>query len=215
LNPQEIEMPENEIVYLLSNTAMPGIVKIGKTTQADVTQRMNQLYSTGVPVPFDCEYAVAVDDCTQVEKALHIAFEPYRVNPRREFFKIEKDQAIAILKLLALDDVSPSIREQQDSDTEVTKIERDSSKKLRRPPMNYFEMGIPEGSILEYKKDASVSVEVSTPRKVLYQGRTLSLTAITRELLGLRYDVQPTPYWLFEGKSLIDLYDETYTLVEE
>ncbi len=36
---------------------MPGIVKIGKTTQEDVKVRMQQLYQTGVPLPFDCIYA--------------------------------------------------------------------------------------------------------------------------------------------------------------
>jgi hypothetical protein len=35
---------------------MAGLVKIGKTTQLEVEERMKQLYSTGVPVPFDCAW---------------------------------------------------------------------------------------------------------------------------------------------------------------
>lgn len=41
------------IVYVLSNPAMPGLVKIGKTTRGSVDARLSELYSTGVPVPFE------------------------------------------------------------------------------------------------------------------------------------------------------------------
>ena len=39
-------------VYVLTNPAMPNMVKIGKTTR-DVELRLADLYSTGVPLPFD------------------------------------------------------------------------------------------------------------------------------------------------------------------
>ena len=38
-------------VYVLTNPAMPNMVKIGKTTR-DVELRLADLYSTGVPLPF-------------------------------------------------------------------------------------------------------------------------------------------------------------------
>lgn len=37
----------SDIVYVLTNPAMPGLVKIGYTTQEDVKMRIAQLYSTG------------------------------------------------------------------------------------------------------------------------------------------------------------------------
>ena len=42
------------LVYVLTNSAMPGLVKIGMTTRDSVDTRMKELYSTGVPVPFEC-----------------------------------------------------------------------------------------------------------------------------------------------------------------
>ena len=42
-------------VYVLTNPAMPNMVKIGKTTR-DVELRLADLYSTGVPLPLECEY---------------------------------------------------------------------------------------------------------------------------------------------------------------
>ncbi len=35
------------IIYVLTNPAMPGIVKIGKTSRGSVDARLNELYSTG------------------------------------------------------------------------------------------------------------------------------------------------------------------------
>lgn len=82
-------MPElqGEIVYVLTNAAMPGLTKIGKTAQEDVKYRLSQLYTTGVPVPFECVYACQVKDCREVEAALHTAFGNVRINPKREFSK--------------------------------------------------------------------------------------------------------------------------------
>lgn len=82
------------IVYVLTNSAMPGLVKIGMTTRESIDTRMKELYSTGVPVPFDCVYAceVKASDCAKIEKALHKAFEPNRINANREFFSIKSEQ---------------------------------------------------------------------------------------------------------------------------
>lgn len=49
---------EYGIVYLLTNPMMPGLVKIGMTTQEDIDKRMKELYTTGVPVPFECKSRV-------------------------------------------------------------------------------------------------------------------------------------------------------------
>ncbi|MCB9262354.1 MAG: GIY-YIG nuclease family protein [Flavobacteriales bacterium] len=89
---------EEGIVYVLSNEAMPNLVKIGLTKRSEVTQRMSELYSTGVPIPFECCYACRVTDVSKVEKAIHLAFNPNRVNPSREFLNIEPYQAMSILE---------------------------------------------------------------------------------------------------------------------
>ena len=49
------------------------------------------LYSTGVPFPFKTEFVCKVADAQQGGKALHVAFGPYRVNPKREFFHINPE----------------------------------------------------------------------------------------------------------------------------
>ncbi|MCH1548471.1 MAG: GIY-YIG nuclease family protein [Flavobacteriaceae bacterium] len=71
------------IVYVLKNPAFTNLVKIGITTRDEVHVRMSELYTTGVPLPFECVYAGKVDDPKKVEAALHHAFSNTRVNPSR------------------------------------------------------------------------------------------------------------------------------------
>jgi hypothetical protein len=100
------------VVYVLTNAAMPGLVKLGWSAQEDVSSRLTQLYTTGVPVPFDLVYVCRVENADEVENALHTAFGPNRVNPRREFFRIDPEQAIAILKLLHTVDATAEVASQ-------------------------------------------------------------------------------------------------------
>jgi hypothetical protein len=76
-------------VYCLSNPLYEGIYKVGFTAnEPDI--RMNQIYTTGVPLPFKLEFAKKVNNYQTKEKTLHKILTQYgeRINPRREFFKI-------------------------------------------------------------------------------------------------------------------------------
>lgn len=200
------------IVYVLTNSAMPDLIKIGMTTRDNVDARMKELFTTSVPVAFECEFACKVEDCAKVEKALHIAFAPNRIHPQREFFKIAPEQAIAILKLFDKGDITQELNSEIDEElSETDKQARTKLKITRRPPLNFKEMDIPMGAKLQYAKDEEIiEVVVCGERKVLYKADETSLTAVTRELLGLDYAVQPTKYWTYNGKNLQDIYNEIY-----
>lgn len=201
------------IVYLLTNPAMPGLVKIGKTTRDDPKVRMSELYSTGVPVPFECVKAVKVEDEAAIESALHTAFGPSRVNSQREFFEIDAVQASVLLDQLGTEDVTPQINAENET---IDKQSRDAAKRLisRRPNLNFDEMSIPPGSILQ-STNTEDTVEVSGPKKVIFRGTEMSLTRATRDLLGLSYSVQPTPHWRFNDELLQDIYNRTYVELDE
>jgi hypothetical protein len=200
-----------QIVYVLTNPAMPGFVKIGKTFIEDVSVRLQQLYTTGVPFPFDLAYACKVPNADEVERALHRAFAPNRANPKREFFNIEADQAIAIIKLLHVEDATAEIVAMP---TAIPKdeVEAATTYKKRRPPLNFGEMGIAVGSVL-HMVDSDATVTVCADRRVMLDGEETSLTAATTKLLGLEYQIQPTPHWTYEGKVLTEIYNETYNAV--
>lgn len=207
----------SQIVYVLTNPAMPNLVKIGKTTQLEVEVRMRQLYSTGVPLPFECVFACQVKDATEVEKALHIAFKKNRLNPNREFFEIDPEQAIAILKLLRIDDVTKQFEQQMEADLEaIDKQSAQNYKRRQRPPMNFHDLGIPNGSIL-ISKDGQIQVTVVDEKKVDMAGTICSLTAATRKLLGLADNaaIQPSPYWIFNGETVKELYENYHNAIGE
>lgn len=197
-----------QVVYVLTNPAMPGFVKIGKTLIEDVNQRLGQLYTTGVPFPFELAFACKVPNADEVERALHRAFAPNRANPRREFFNIEPDQAIAILKLLHVEDATAEI-ERMPTAIPAEEVEAGKQYRARRPNLNFKEMGISVGSVLHFT-ESDATVMVSSERKVRMGDEELSLTAATRELLGLDYSVAPGPYWTYDGKSLRVIYEQTY-----
>lgn len=206
----------SQIIYVLTNPAMPGLVKIGKTTQSEVDGRMKQLYSTGVPVPFDCAFACQVKDAAEVEKKLHYAFGNSRINPNREFFKIEADRVISILELLQVTDITVQFEHQLEADIE--EIDKQSSQQLKdtkRPRMDFYELGIPNGSIL-VSKDGTMQVKVVEAKKVSLNGEICSLTEATRRLLNLAegYQIQPSPYWIFNAKTIKEIYEEYHSDVE-
>ena len=142
-------------VYVLTNPAMPGMVKIGKTTK-DVSLRLTHLYSTGVPLPFECEYAALVKDVDKTERAFHNLFDQQRVNPRREFFNINPGQAIDVLKLMAIEDVTPTVQYMaKNIDLEVLPLV-EKFKQLRSPNQNFFEMGLKVGDILRFGRNDEI-----------------------------------------------------------
>ena len=205
---------QSQIVYVLTNPAMPGLVKIGKTSQLEVEDRMKQLYGTGVPVPFDCAFACQVKDATEVERALHFAFGTNRINPNREFFKIEAERVIAILRLLKVDEMTTQFEKSLESDVPAADIQSAQElKKSRRPRMNFHELGIPTGSVLMSTEQPTTSATVVDERKVQFDGEMCSLTAATRKVLGLPedYPLQPSPYWTFNGKTVKEIYEDFHS----
>lgn len=75
---------------------MPNLIKVGKTTK-HTSRRMSELYSTGVPTPFELEFSAMVNNCDFSEKAAHKILSNYRVAGNREFFKISVKKALELI----------------------------------------------------------------------------------------------------------------------
>ena len=204
---------EYGIVYLLTNPVMPGLVKIGMTTREDMDTRMKELYSTGVPVPFECQYACRVkkSDCAKIEKALHTAFSPQRINANREFFRIQLEHAKAILELFNHEDVTNEVTDEIQNDLTDDDKAASQNVKNRRPSLNFYEMGMQKGDVLLWKDDPSIVVVISSERKVRYEGEEYSISALSAKLKGYNVKhIAPGKYWIYKDRSLDDIYDETY-----
>lgn len=87
-------------VYVLSNEAMPGIVKIGMT-QRHPDQRLKEINSATGVLPFKVEAVIKSINAKWTERAVHEELTGKRVNDRREFFRIDVEAAVAIIAAVA------------------------------------------------------------------------------------------------------------------
>ena len=190
-----------QIVYLLTNEAMPGIVKIGMTTES-VESRIGQLNShSGVPLPFECFFAAEVDSCSRVEKILHKLFSEHRINPKREFFRIDPEKAALAISIGAFKDVTPGLVIADTDDKEALEKE-----KARRPRIKLSSLGIHPGSVITFSRDESITATVIPDNRVSYDGQDMSISAAALcALHGLGYktpSASGSEYWIFDGELL-------------
>jgi len=200
-------------VYILTNDAMPGIIKIG-LTENPVAERILQLDTTGVPIPFQCYYAARVEDNRRVERALHTAFGDFRLRSNREFFRMDPFRVKAILEILAVEDVTPKAELVSSPEDSVALRNIGKIGKFRFSTAN-----IPIGSTLNFVKDLSLQAVVETDSMVNYEGISCSLTTAALEALkkcGYQWSaVQGPEYWLFNGETVGSLRTRQRELQDE
>ena len=196
------------IIYVLINEAMPGYVKVGKTSTS-VAQRIKELDSTSLPYPFECFYAARVADMDRTERLVHDAFADQRVTRRREFFVIDAERIRSAIKLAELEDVTPTEDEVVEDSEDRAALDR---AKKRRGQATFGMIGIEPGTILKFSKDPSVTCTVVDDRKVDFEGERTSLSASALTVVHRMGYEWPTvngwAYWTLEGRPLSDLYRE-------
>jgi hypothetical protein len=189
------------IIYVLTNEAMPGLVKIGLTTDS-VESRISQLSAhSGVPLPFECYFAAEVKDCAKLEKTLHQLFSEGRVNPKREFFKIDPEKVVLAIGIGEFKEITPGVA--QIDVEEQAALEKAKS---RRPRLKLDALGIKVGDILTLSRDESITATVVDDGKVNLEGEVLSLSAAALKALhGLGHSTPAASgpgYWMFDGELL-------------
>ena len=88
-------------VYILTNPAMPGLVKIGLTTRTPKERAAELSGSSGVPMPYAVAWARAVADCAAIEKVVHRMLDDRRVNGKREAFRCDVNTARQVIEAAA------------------------------------------------------------------------------------------------------------------
>ncbi len=190
-----------EIVYVLTNEAMPGLVKIGITTDT-VEARLTQLSSpSGVPLPFECHFAAEVEDSKQIEKILHQLFAEHRINPRREFFRLDKEKAVLAISIGKFKEITPGKAE-----VEPGALEALEKAKAKRPKLRLDKIGINPRDVLTLSRDESIQAIVAPNNKLQYDGELLNPSpAALKALHKLGYktlSASGSEYWMFEGETL-------------
>jgi hypothetical protein len=83
---------------------MPGILKVGMTERTPEA-RLSEANASDTwrpPTPYEIEFAKKVSNRSQKEKTLHTLLEQYtdRIHPRREFFRVSKEEVLKFLDLM-------------------------------------------------------------------------------------------------------------------
>lgn len=185
----------NQIVYILTNEAMPDYVKIG-FTQGSVEDRIRQLDRTGVPLPFEIYYAAIVGDAEKEEKWLHSIFGDRRARDNREFFKMNPEYAVLALKRIAISEVVLDSGLTEEQEKEVDEV------KERRARFHFENYGIPIGSKLTFTRNPEIVAEVVENDKIMIGDKIDSLSGFAMELLGYKRRPQGTLYFKFEDEIL-------------
>lgn len=195
----------DEIVYVLINEAMPGYTKVGITTNLE--QRIKSLDNTSVPLPFEVFYAATVKDSKFVERQIFEAFMDKRVRSSREFFEISPEQAVAIIKLVEIKNVTPK------QDFVETKEDQKAlnDARTRRSAFNFKMVDIPVGSELSFTHDSEIKVKVVDHKMVELDGEIMSVSAAAQKIMQVEWPVQGPLYWIYDGDTL----DERRRKMEE
>lgn len=193
------------LIYVLKNEAMPGLVKIGLTTDTVESRISNLSASTGVPLPYECHFAAEIPEevnLVKLERTLHQLFSEHRINPKREFFKVEPEKVVLALSIGTFKEVTPG---KVDIDpVEVKAMEK--AKEQRRSRINLGALGIKAGDILVLSRDETITAAVLDGGKVYFKGEAMSLSgAALKALQDMGYkstSVSGSDYWMFDGELL-------------
>jgi hypothetical protein len=191
-----------EIVYILTNPVIPDLVKVGRTNNLEERVRSLSAHS-GVPVPFEVYYACVVKDSVKVEKHIHEGFGDHRVNPKREFFRINPERVLSILKLVEEQDITPTRDFVEDAEEQQSL----NKERTRRSNFLFSSVGIPVGSTLHFVRDENITAKVVDDRNVEFEGTPTSLSQSSLTLLKRDYGwkastVAVPQFWVYENETL-------------
>jgi hypothetical protein len=196
-----------EIVYILTNEAMPGLIKIGRTN-GDLAKRIRDLYSSGVPLAFELFFACEVTDSTLTESRLHEAFGDHRVSKSREFFRLAPERARAALLLASIHEIKLG-----DEVFETPEVKAEVEGARRRARFRLSMIGIKPGTELQLAKDKTIICQtVDDGNQVEFKGDKTSLSDAAHQALkglGFEWDAASGPWeWTYEGKRLDEIRRE-------
>ncbi|MBR4785247.1 MAG: GIY-YIG nuclease family protein [Fibrobacter sp.] len=193
------------MVYILTNDYIPGVIKIGYTTQP-IENRLKELDKTGVPWPYKCYFAIKTNRYKEIEQYAHNTFADYRIRDNREFFKVSPEKAVAALRISG----EQEIKFDDDAIDEFGKrVVSKHSQNFIKKRFNFEKYGIPVGAELSFTRDQNKKCVVVKGGNVSYNGTIYSLSKLALELmkeLGYNWKyIQGPAFFSYDGTILTEL----------
>lgn len=199
-------------IYILTNQSFhqSNWIKIGYSE--NVERRVRELSNTSLPLPFEiyATYEIKKSEGTSpdlaIHELIHMLNSNLRINPNREFFEIEPLDAYNMLYLMA------SIHGREDKlklnyDNYFVKKEKKEELEIssRLEVFTFSKCNLKEGDELHFIHDSSIKCYVKSDKRVMYNNKQYSLSALAKELLKINYGVAGPHYFTYKGEKLCDL----------
>ena len=184
------------VVYVLTNPSFPEYVKIGYAD--DVEKRVAQLNGyESVPFSFRI-YATYAVSKRLADKTLHRIIDginsKYRVRETingktrvREFYEMPANDVYSLLYDIAeFSDSLDRLKKYEPSENDIAEVKQAETAKKhyerKRKALTFSEYGIPVGSELVYVKNPEIKCTVVSDKKVEFEGKIYSISALAGEL---------------------------------
>ena len=203
-------------VYILTNPSFrEDWVKIGKSSRP-VDVRSKELDNTAVPLPFEIYATMKTVEFNEVEKVVHKTIDrltDLRIRQNREFFNIEPQRALDILRDLAttIDDAEVLLYENNEPIREKEKKIEERHEE-RRARFKFSMCGIKIGELVTFDPTGLV-VKVASDDSVEYEGRIYKLspfvgTFMPEDRRNKSGAYQGAKYFSYNGKILDNIRSE-------
>ena len=195
-----INMKGKKVLYIITNLSLPGIVKVGITS--NVESRLRTLNNTSLPTKFQIyEVFDKLKNPDLMEQAVLLHFKTNRINKKREFIMEHPER------------ICDFVRDNKDNGELSNVRGSEESKGL------WDKLGIPEGEKLFfiniYGEGVSKNIvsEVGKGRNIVYKGKNTSLSKSTQIILNEQFGknwkaAQGTIFWTYKGRTIADLIAE-------
>lgn len=210
----------SNVIYILTNPALDGFVKIGFAT--DLQKRIKQLsQASAIPYSFQA-YAVYETTAKLTDKALHDMIDS--LNPtlrtveqdeqgkthKKEFFVMSPEEAYTILEDIAkisgttdrLHRIKQTKEEAKET-AEATEVKKTAMLK----PFTFSACDIPVGAEVVFTRDQSVKGVVVDDKHVKIGNEISSLSAVVMKYTGWK-SAQGPAYFTYNGKLLKEIHAE-------
>ncbi|MDO5569443.1 MAG: GIY-YIG nuclease family protein [bacterium] len=203
-------------IYILTNPSFPEYVKIGYA--ADVEKRLKKLNRSEC-IPFAFRLFAYYDVSTKLsDLKIHEMID--KLNPSlrsieefdgkkrvREFYAMDAEEAYALLETIAtINGLNDNLHRIAPTKEELAADE--TAKIVRLEAFKFSMCGLKEGDELEFINDKSKKCYVKNNKKVLYNDKEYSLSALAQLLTGKPYNLPGPHYFTYNGEVLNDLREK-------
>ncbi len=195
------------IIYIMT-TVVSGLIKIGRTGNANFQERMRFLEANGYYNVSGLKrfFAIEIDDYQEKERLLHEIFNKQQIGDS-ELFALDYDLVRQLLLSFEGKVIYPKNVNKEKEFDEVSKAREQGAR------FSFYKKDIKDGEEISFIADKEITAKVIGEKEVEYGGQVWKLSPLTYKIFEQKGNLnssgayQGAAYWQYNGKKLKDLPD--------